>query len=455
MTELNNLTPTAKDLWFLPLGGCGEIGMNLNLYGHDGQWLMVDCGVTFAKANQMDGDGPKTDEAICADPEFIARRRDRLAGLVITHAHEDHIGAVSGLWPRLQCPVYTTPFTAEILRRKLGQNGLLNRVPIVVVEPGSQLRIGVFDVEWIALTHSIPEPQALLIKTASGQVFHTADWKLDPDPVLGSRYDESRYRRLARQNVTAMVCDSTNATVAGRSTSEAAVYAGLRQLITEANGRVVVCCFGSNVARLQTLARIAAESGRHMGLLGRSLHNMVAAARATGYWPLENKLIEPAHIGYLPANELLAVATGSQGEPRTALSRLAGGYHGDLDLEPGDRVIFSSRTIPGNEVAVQKVTERLISRGIEVITAESYEGVIHASGHPCADELADLYRWVQPAIAIPVHGEAHHMQANAVIARDNLVPRQLTGLNGDLFILAPRIGVRKQAVGTGQLVLNR
>ncbi|MCH8550379.1 MAG: ribonuclease J [Natronospirillum sp.] len=444
------MTPNASDLWFLPLGGCGEIGMNLNLYGHDGQWLMVDCGVTFAAP-----DAPVSEPHVqMADPRFIEDRRDALVGLVVTHAHEDHIGGVAHLWPRLRCPVFTTPFAAEILRRKLGEVGLDGVVPVIIVPPGEQRFIGAFNVEWIDLTHSIPEPSALMLRTPAGNIFHTADWKLDPNPVLGKPYDPATYQRLGTETIDAMVCDSTNATLAGHSASELSLEPGLREVISSAQGRVVVTCFASNLARLVTLARIARETGRHLSLFGRSLNNMVSAARATGIWPEGVSFVPPRDLGYFPRDTVMAIATGSQGESRAALSRLARDRHPYLSLDPGDRVVFSARIIPGNEREVERLIAQLRQQEVEVITSEAYPLPIHASGHPAEDELRAMYDWIQPEIAIPVHGEAAHIKANADIARACGIPRQLQGQNGDLFFIAPMPGVRRGAAPTGRLGLQ-
>lgn len=449
------MTPDHNDLWFLPLGGTGEIGMNLNLYGHDGHWLMVDCGVTFPKPGRIAADGTlhhRGEPPVqMADPAFIVDRREQLAGLVITHAHEDHVGAVPYLWPLLQCPIYTSRFTAEILRRKLAEFDLLHRVPIHVVEVGDRRQIGPFEVEWLALTHSIPDPNALMIRTPIGRIFHSGDWKLDDQPLVGHGYSRETFTNLAVEGVDAMVCDSTNATVAGHSISEAVLYEGLLQAVTSARGRVVVTCFGSNIARLHTLARVARQTGRYMGLLGRSLVNMSGAAKAAGLWNAENQLINPAHLGYLPRSEVLAIATGSQGEPRTALTRLAAGNHRDVELEAGDRVIFSARAIPGNEEGIAALISRLKAMGVEVMTAETSDIPVHASGHPAREELEAMYRWVQPRLAIPVHGEATHMEAHADIAKATGVPKTLVGRNGDLFMIRPVPGIRRQLVEAGRL----
>ena len=449
------MTPDEHDLWFLPLGGTGEIGMNLNLYGHDGQWLMVDCGVTFPKPGRVSAYGTvhhSVEPPVqMADPAFIADRRDRLAGLIITHAHEDHIGAVPYLWPLLQCPIYTSRFTAEILRRKLAEFDLLHRVPIHVVDVGGRKAIGPFEVEWLALTHSIPDPNALMIRTAAGNIFHSGDWKLDDHPLVGHGYSKSTFTDLAEEGVDAMVCDSTNATVAGHSTSESALYDGLLGAIKPATGRVIVACFGSNIARLHTLAKVAKGTGRYMGLMGRSLINMSSAAKVSGLWDTADTLIQSSHLGYLPREEVLAVATGSQGEPRTALRRLAAGSHPDFELEAGDTVIFSARAIPGNEESIDALIAQLRGLGVTVITAEDASLPIHASGHPAQQELQAMYQWVQPGIAIPVHGEAEHMDVHASIAKDCGVRRTLVGRNGDLFMIRPVPGMRRQLASVGRL----
>ncbi len=445
------MTPTASDLWFLPLGGCGEIGMNMNLYGHDGQWLMVDCGVTFRDA---DGTNRSGFDIQMADPAFAVERRESLQALLLTHGHEDHIGAVARLWPKLRCPVYANAFTAEMLRRKLGEFGLEGRMPIEIVEAGDVTRHGAFSVEWVANTHSIPDPCALAIRTAAGTVFHTGDWKLDPDPVVGHHYDRDAYERIGREGVDAMVCDSTSADREGHSLSEAELLPGLRHHIESAPGRVVVACFGSNIARLQTLATIAHATNRHMGLLGRSLISTANAARAAGLWTERETLVESEHLGYLPRETLLLVATGSQGEPRAALSRLSRGAFRSLSFDPGDRVIFSARAIPGNEPEIDAMVRRLQGLGVDVVRPETTDLAIHASGHPRAEELRTLYGWIRPKVLVPVHGEPMHMDAQCEIAREAGVPVQLTGLNGDLFRLVRNDGapsVEPATVAAGRL----
>ena len=450
------MTPDLQDLWFLPLGGTGEIGMNLNLYGHNGQWLMVDCGVIFNKDTDLDGEpiANQQPHVQMADPQFIVDRREQLAGLVITHAHEDHIGAVPYLWERLRCPIYTTKFTAEILRRKLVEVGLVKKVTVHIVDPAELVDIGVFNVQWVGLTHSIPEPYGLKISTAAGNIFHTADWKLDPKPLLGKAYQENEYRQLAESGIDAMVCDSTNADVQGWSESEGSLHQGLKQHIENAKGRVIVACFGSNLARLHTIAEISQQTNRHLGLLGRSLINMMSAAKKTGLWTSVETSVDPTHLGYLPRHTVLIVATGSQGEPRTALNRLSSNSFRDMHLEAGDTVIFSSKVIPGNEIAINLMIDRLKAMHVDVITADDSVLSIHASGHPASDELKAMYNWVQPNCAIPVHGELHHLKANAGIAKSQGVSKQLLGENGDLYLISPISGIRRNVVKTARLGLD-
>lgn len=442
------MTPGEGDLWLLPLGGCGEIGINMNLYGHAGRWLMVDCGIGFDRE-------AVTTSVFTADSDFIASRRDGLEALLVTHAHEDHVGAVAWHWPQLRCPVYCTRFTAEILQRKLVEAGLAGRVPMHVVETGDEITLGPFSVQWVGLTHSTPESQALVIRTPAGNVFHTGDWKLDADPVVGDGFDERALRRLGDEGMLAMVCDSTNATVEGRSTSEGELGQALLEQVLAAPRRVIVACFGSNIARLVTLARTAAEAGRYPGLLGRSLENYYRAARASGLWPLDTDMAQAAHLGYLPRDEVFAVATGSQGEAGAALYRLAQDSHPAFELEPDDTVIFSSRVIPGNEDSLERLYQRLRSRGVRVVTEDSTAAPIHASGHPAREELRDMYRWIRPKIAVPVHGEPRHLDAHAALAKEVGVPMQLNGRNGDLFKLAPQPGIRREAAEVGRIEVRR
>lgn len=427
--------------------------MNMNLYGHDGQWLMVDCGVSFNEP--LKPDDLHTAELVCADPRFISEQKERLAGIVITHAHEDHVGALPFLWRRFKCPVYTTAFTAEVLRRKLVQVGLADEVPVIVVKDNETKKIGVFHVTWLALTHSIPEPFAMTIDTSAGRVFHTGDWKIDKNPVLGESFSAAPFKALAKENILAMMCDSTNATRSGFSVSEFDCYKALLKTISVEKNRVVVGCFSSNVARLVSLGRIAQETGRYLALIGRSLTNMVSAAKATGHWPDDLPLIDAAHVGYLPKEEVLAVVTGSQGEPRATLNRLAAGNCYDLTLDADDLVIFSAMMIPGNEDAIMRLVEQFKGQKIRTLQQQDTELPIHVSGHPCQGELKQLYTWVQPQLVIPVHGEPEHLSANAKVAKSSYVPRQLVGRNGDLYQLAPTVSIKRNKVKVGRIALAR
>lgn len=427
--------------------------MNMNLYGHDGQWLMVDCGVSFNEP--LTPDDLRTSEIVCADPRFISEQKERLAGIVITHAHEDHVGALPFLWRRFKCPVYTTAFTAEVLRRKLLQVGLADDVPVIVVKENETKKIGVFNVKWLALTHSVPEPFAMTIDTPVGRIFHTGDWKIDNQPIIGDGFSPATFKALAKENILAMVCDSTNALKEGFSPSESDCYHGLLKTIEAEKNRVVVGCFSSNVARLVGLGRVAKETGRYLALIGRSLTNMVSAARVTGHWPDDLPVIDAAHLGYLPREEVLAVVTGSQGEARATLNRLAADNCFDLSLEADDLVIFSAMRIPGNEQAIDRLAEQFKGRKIRTLQAHETDLTIHVSGHPCQEELKQLYTWVQPQLAIPVHGEPKHLDANAEVAKRSHIPQQLIGRNGDLYRLAPSVNVQRQQVKVGRIALLR
>jgi len=434
------MQPDHKDLFFLPLGGCGEIGMNLNLFGHAGKWLMVDCGVTFEKVEPASGGRNRVE---MADPAFIANRAESLVGLIATHAHEDHIGAIAHLWEQLRCPIYTTPFTRNVILRKLREKRL--DAPVITVLSGEEINLGPFTVRWIPITHSTPETNALLISTPVARVLHTADWKLDTAPIVGEAIQARNFELLGKQGIDAIVCDSTNATVTGHSVSESELFEGLLKTVQASKGRVVVACFASNIARLQTLGNVAHVAGRHLGLLGRSLHRMVSSARVAGYLKDNFNVVDNFDLGYLLPEELLAIATGSQGEVNAALHRLAMDNHPDVNLSAGDHVIFSAKTIPGNEKEVEQLTTAFHARNIKVTHADESTVPLHASGHPCADELRQMYGWVRPGISIPVHGEERHMQANAAIAESVGIPHQLVGENGDLFDVVNRKLTRNAA----------
>ena len=438
--------PGRDELLFLPLGGCGEIGMNLNLYGHDGKWLMVDLGITFGN------EATPGIDVIMPDPAFIAERRSDLLGLVLTHAHEDHIGAVPYLWPRLRCPIYATPFTAAVLRRKLAEADLLGEARITEIPMSGSFTLGPFEIELISITHSIPEPNAVVLRTRLGNVLHTGDWKLDPDPVVGPITDEAALRRLGGQGVLAMVCDSTNVLVDGSSGSEAEVRQSLDELIGRFRQRVAVACFASNVARIESVTRAALAHGRHVGLVGRSLWRMVEAAQETGYLTDLPDFVGEEDIGHLPRESILMICTGSQGEPRSALARIARDEHPDVALEPGDATIFSSRIIPGNEHAIGELHNALIRRGVEVVTEKDH--FVHVSGHPARDELAEMYRWVKPAVAVPVHGELRHLRAHVALAESCQVRQSVLAENGSLLRLAPGRAEVIGEVESGRLALD-
>ncbi|HEX4370685.1 MAG TPA: ribonuclease J [Rhizomicrobium sp.] len=422
----------SDELVFLPLGGSGEIGMNFNAYGfgppHRRQWIVVDCGVTFGRET----DSPGVD-LILPDIRYLAERREDVLGIVATHAHEDHIGAIAHLWPMLKCPIYATPFTARLIEGKLAEAGL--SVPVREVSLGGSLTLGPYAIDFISITHSIPEPNLLAIRTLLGLIAHTGDWKLDPEPLLGAMTDAAAIRKLGDEGVLALVCDSTNALVPGHSGSEAQVRDSLVQLIGGLKRRIAVTAFASNVARLDSIAHAAKIHGRKLALVGRSMHKIVQAARATGYLKDFPAVLDAAEASELPAGKVLYLVTGSQGEPRAALSRIAQGNHRDVQLGKGDAVIFSSRVIPGNDLAIFELHNKLSALGVEVLTAEDH--FVHVSGHPARDELAEMYRWTRPRIAVPVHGELRHMAEHARLAKSLQVPEALVPANGQLYRLAP------------------
>jgi ribonuclease J len=422
--------PAARpELLFLPLGGAGEIGMNLNLYGFGGKWLMVDLGVTFG-----DERTPGI-EVIMPDIGFIESRRKDLVGLVLTHGHEDHIGAVPYLWPRLRCPIYATPFTAALVRRKLQEIGEAENADITEIPMSGRFKLSPFELELVTLTHSIPEPNAVVIRTPLGTLLHTGDWKLDPEPLIGPVADEAALRRLGEEGILAMICDSTNALVHGASGSEAEVRDSLEDLVGKLPGRIAVASFASNVARLESIAHAAAAHDRQVALVGRSLWRIAEAARANGYLRGLPPFISEHDVGYLPREKVLMICTGSQGEPRSALARIAKEEHPNVTLEKGDTVIFSSRIIPGNERSIGELQNALVRLGVEILTERDH--FVHVSGHPARDELVSMYQWVRPQIAIPVHGELRHLAAHARLAEHCQVSQALVIENGHVVRLAP------------------
>ncbi len=445
---------TSLPQWvFVPLGGSGEIGMNLNLYGfidEQGQetWIVVDIGVTFSS-----GRVPGI-EVIMADPAFLESRRENLAAIVLTHGHEDHIGAIAHLWPRLKCPLYATKFTARLIEHKLREFGLENDVPLNLVEPGRRLNIAPFEIEFVGLTHSIPEPNALAIRTKLGTILHTGDWKIDPNPMLGEKIQDERLREIGEEGVLSIICDSTNVFEEGSSGSEAQVYDTLFDVIGQAGaGRVFVTSFASNVARMASVARAAEAAGRRVALIGRAMQRMAEIAGDMGLFGAIKPFIAPEEAARLPRDEALFLCTGSQGEPRAALRRIAEGSHQWITIDKGDLVIFSSREIPGNESEIYDLQNALTARGARLITASHIPG-LHVSGHPCREELALMYEWVRPQSLIPVHGELRHLKEHQTFAKSCQIGASVVASNGDVVQLAPGSIERIGKVDHGRLYLD-
>lgn len=438
MTEQNG------DLAFLPLGGTGEIGMNLNLYRLGDTWLAIDCGIGFS------GNDTPEAEILVPDPSFIVERRDKLAGLVITHAHEDHIGAVAHVWPMLQCPVYVTPFAAAVLRRKLAEARIMD-VPIHVIQPGARFDVGPFDIEFVPVTHSVPEAQSMVLRTPSGIVVHTGDWKFDPDPLVGPATDLNRLAEIGREGVLALVCDSTNVMKPGPSRSESEVRRSMTELVASLKGRIAVTCFASNVARVETIAMAAQAAGRTVVLVGRSLRNLDTAARDCGYLSGVLPFLTEQDVNDVPDDQILLIITGSQGEPRSALSRIAMDTHPNIALGEGDTVIYSSRMIPGNERAIMAVQDNLSRRGVRVITDR--EHFVHVSGHATGGDVQKMYELLKPQHVVPVHGEWRHLTAQAALAQEmGIAPVLLE--DGDILRLSPGKLEVVDTAPTGRLALD-
>src|SRR3954466_8349978 len=419
--------------------------MNVNLYGCRGQWIMVDLGLTFA-----DPSYPGV-ELILPDLEFIENQQERLAGIAQTHGPEDHIGALPYLAEELKSPLYATPFTAGLIAGKLEEEGLTGAVKLNIVERGGSIELGPFRVSFVALSHSIPEGNGLLIETPFGNIFHTGDWKIDETPVLGEAPSTEALTRIGDEGVLALVCDSTNVFQDKPSGSEESVHAGLLTQVTNARGRVLVTTFASNAARLQTIGRVAVETGRRVCIAGRSLDRILRVAKATGY--LEDF---PAPVDFdeamrLPKSEVLIIATGGQGEPRAALGRIASGNH-DLKISEGDTIIFSSRIIPGNDVAIGRIMNQLSELGVRIVTER--QAHVHVSGHPGRPELIEMYNWVRPEVVVPVHGEARHLREHARLAVAHGVPKAVVQENGDVIRLAPGAPKKVDEVRVGRLVLD-
>ena len=423
----------SNDLVLLPLGGVGEIGMNCYCYGigpvENREWLMVDLGVKFGDETE-----PGIDIVLPELGTIISERR-RLSGLVLTHAHEDHLGAVAWLWPQLRCPVYCTPFAAAILAGKLKERGLDEDVPVRIKAVGSRFAVGSFNLEFVSVTHSIPEPTAVLIETKQGRVLHSGDWKIDRTPVMGDHFDERRFREIGELGVDALVCDSTNVLRQGFSVSEAEVSASLWRIVAEAKGRIAITTFASHVERISSAVAAARKAGREVVIAGRAMRQTIEAARTCGYLRDAGSFLDEEAFGYLPPDKIMLLCTGSQGEPRAAIARIAEDTHPSIALDEGDLVVFSSKTIPGNEKAVSAVHNNLASLGVDVITSD--DALVHTSGHPRQDELKLLYGWLNPRAVIPMHGEPRHLLRHVEFAEASGIGETLMAENGDLIRLAP------------------
>ncbi len=434
------------ELLFLALGGSGEIGMNVNLYGCNGKWLMVDLGMTFS-GNEYPGV-----DLVFADLEFIEERSEDLLGIVLTHAHEDHIGAVPYFAADLGVPLYATPFTAELVRRKLEEAGLLGEVELNIIEGADSFGIGPFDISYIPLAHSIAEGNGLLIDTPYGRIFHTGDWKLDEEPIIGEPTSEEDLIEIGDEGVLAMVCDSTNVFNPNSSGSEGAVFKGLMEEVGKHTGkRILVTTFASNVARLQTLGEVAKAHGRQVCVAGRSLDRILDVSQSNGYLLDFPDPVDFDQAMGLPRGEVMIIATGGQGEPRAALSRIAESNH-RLELVRGDVVLFSSRQIPGNEISIGNIQNKLADRGIVMVTDRQSE--IHVSGHPGRPELEAMYEWIRPEILVPVHGEIRHMREQIRVGQEAGIPENVFQKNGDIIRLAPGKPSKLTEVRSGRLVLD-
>ena len=418
---------------FCPLGGSGEIGMNMNLFGYgqpgDHKWIMVDIGVTFA-----DDTIPGID-LIYPDPGFIQEKKENLLGIILTHAHEDHIGAVAHLWPKLGCKIYATPFTAVLIREKFKEKHIDISNDLKIVELNGKVKLDAFDVEYITLTHSILEPNGLKIQTPAGIVLHTGDWKVDPNPLIGDEINSKRLKEIGDEGVLAMICDSTNVFSAGRSGSELDVRKNMLNIMGRLKKRIIITSFASNVARMESAFYCAEKTGRQISLVGRSMHRIYKAARQCGYLKDTIEPIDPRDAKNISRDKIVYLCTGSQGEPMGAMMRISNYTHPDVFIEKGDSVIFSSKIIPGNEKKLYKLHNQLVKDGIEVISEESE--FIHVSGHPNREDLKDMYNWVKPKCVIPVHGEHRHMIEHINFAKEMQVPYPVQVENGDIVKLAP------------------
>lgn len=436
------------ELYFIPLGGAEQFGVNLNVYGYQGKWLAIDCGLGFA-----DERFPGIDILI-PDPAFIEARKKDLLGLIITHAHEDHIGAVAHLWPRLRCAIYASPFTAAVLRRKLSENPACRDAEVIEIAAHETLSLKPFKVTFTPVTHSVPETAALFIETDVGNILHSGDWNLDPEPTIGEATDPAPFKAFGEKGVLAYIGDSTNAEVDGVSGSEGDVERGLAALFKECGGRIMVTIFASNIGRLRSICLAAKESGRQVVLMGRSLHNMVAAARECGYMKDIPPFVDEDEINYIPDDRIIMIVTGSQGEARAQLARIARGEHQEITLKEGDTVVFSARPIPGNEREIITVKNNLAASRVRIVSPRETKHIIHVSGHPARDEITQMFQWVKPQSVIAVHGERTMLEAHAALARDLQVPTAIVPNNGSVIRLYPGTPSVIDHIETGLLAVE-
>ncbi|MDC0349016.1 ribonuclease J [Alphaproteobacteria bacterium] len=437
--------PSNNTMKFLPLGGAGEIGMNLNLYEFEGQWLMVDLGITFNDRLGV--------EVLMPNPQYIVEKKDKVCGLLLTHGHEDHIGAIPYLWERLKCPMYATPFTAEMIRHKMDEHqidieGYLHEIPLE-----GEAKIGPFSIKMVTLAHSIPEPNGVLIKTKASTIFHTGDWKIDPNPLIGKPIEEEQLKKIGDEGVDALVCDSTNVFCEGDSGSEEDVRKNLTELIgTYKKEAVFVSCFASNLARLETAAIAAQKNGRQVAILGRGFRKINEIARKLGHLKNIPPFLTMNKLRNIPKSKILYICSGSQGESRAALSRIASEMHPDIKMAPGDVVIFSSRVIPGNEKSIIALKNKITKQGVKIITGKNED--LHVSGHPSRNDLVKMYGWIRPKTVIPVHGELIHMVEQGRLAKKNGVPNVLIPENGTLIEIDSATATVIDQVPSGRLALD-
>jgi ribonuclease J len=437
-----------EELYFIPLGGAEQFGVNLNVYGYQGKWLAVDCGMGFADERY-----PGID-ILLPDPKFVEERKKDLAGLIITHAHEDHIGAVAHLWPRLKCKIYARPFTAAVLRKKMSENSECRNAEIIEVEAQETLSLPPFKITFQPVTHSVPQTSALFIETDAGNILHSGDWNLDAQPVIDAPVDPEPFKAFGEKGVLAYIGDSTNAEVDGVSGSEKDVEQGLAALFKECPGRIAVTMFASNIGRLRSVAVAAKAAGRQVAVIGRSLHTMTAAARECGYLKDIPQFISEEDAGYLPDDKIVMVVTGSQGEARAQLARIARGEHPEIAFKKSDTVIFSARPIPGNEKEIIAVKNNLAASGVRVISPRDTRHIIHVSGHPARDEITQMLQWVKPQSLIAVHGERTMLEAHASLARELQVPNAIVPSNGSVIRLSPGTPQIIDHVETGLLAVE-